>query len=163
MEQIGSHTSPGQALVSVRSLSHVGLTVTDIDRSTAFYRDILGFKIRFEFRAETWCRVGLSVDEVLLELFSPFPGGDRPLSDHMMYPGPYGRPKIALTVTDVERAYEALLAAGQDVVGPVCETPVSKLIFLRDPDGTWIQLHQFGGGQLRVRDVLRHPDELDSP
>lgn len=72
-----------------------------------------------------------------------------------MYPGEYGRPKIALTVADVGKAYADLLARGVPVVGQVCITPVSQLIFVRDPDGTLIQLHQFNGGHLRVQDMLR--------
>jgi glyoxylase I family protein len=143
-----------EPLVDVRSLSHLGITVTDLDRSVAFYTGVLGFRVCFESRGERWSRVGLAVDEVVLELFSAFPGGSAESPD-MMYPGEYGRPKIALTVADVDAAHAALTASGVAVIGPVCVTPVSKLIFVLDPDGTLIQLHQFDGGHLRVSDMLR--------
>jgi catechol 2,3-dioxygenase-like lactoylglutathione lyase family enzyme len=141
--------------VSVRAFSHVGMSVVDLDRSVAFYTAVLGFRIQFEIELESWKRVGLSLDDVVLELFSPHPIG-QPLDPiDMLYPAPYGRPKIALTVTDVDAAYEALTAAGVPTIGPVHSTGVSKLIFVLDPDGTIIQLHQFDDGYPRVIDMVR--------
>jgi catechol 2,3-dioxygenase-like lactoylglutathione lyase family enzyme len=114
---------------------------------------VLGFRTCFESRGDRWSRVGLAVDELVLELFSPFPGGSSESPD-MMYPGEYRRPKIALTVADVDAAHAALTAGGVLVLGPVCVTAVSRLIFVLDPDGTMVQLHQFDGGHLRVGNVL---------
>ncbi|MGD9793846.1 MAG: VOC family protein [Acidimicrobiia bacterium] len=137
-------------VVSVRALSHFGLTVTDLDRSVAFYTEVLGFRIRFEVRNQSWSRVGLSVDDVMLELFSPHPVGQPLEPIDMLYPAPFGKPKIALTVADVDAAYAALTERGITVIGPVHHTGVSKLIFVLDPDGTIIQLHQFDAGYERV-------------
>jgi catechol 2,3-dioxygenase-like lactoylglutathione lyase family enzyme len=33
--------------VEVRAFSHVGITVTDVDRSVAFYTEVLGFRVRW--------------------------------------------------------------------------------------------------------------------
>jgi glyoxylase I family protein len=148
-----SQSAAPTPLIEIRAFSHVGLTVTDLDRSLDFYTQVLGFAVRFEARGERWSRVGLGVDELTLELFSPHPVGQPLEPVDMLYPGPYGRPKIALTVGDVDAAHQALAARGVPVLGPVFATGVSKLIFVLDPDGTLIQLHQFDAGHRRVSDL----------
>lgn len=150
-------SAPDGPLVSVRALSHIGLTVTDLARSVAFYTKVLGFRIEFELAAESWARAGLSLDDVVIELFSPHPVGQALTPVDMLYPAPYGRPKIALTVTDVDAAYAVLTEGGVPVIGPVHSTGVSRLIFVLDPDGTIIQLHQFDAGHARVIDMGRAP------
>jgi catechol 2,3-dioxygenase-like lactoylglutathione lyase family enzyme len=132
------------------------MTVTDLDRSVAFYTDVLGFQIRFEARGKDWGRVGLGVGSMMLELFSPHPTGPAQEPVDMLYPAPYGRPKIALTVADVDAAYDELVKRSVPVIGPVSSTGVSRLFFVLDPDGTLIQLHQFDGGQERVMDLFGH-------
>ena len=71
-----------------------------------------------------------------------------------MYPMTFGRPKIALTVADVDAAHAALSAAGIPTIGPVLRTEVSKVMFVLDPDGTPVQLHEFLDGHLRVLDMF---------
>jgi catechol 2,3-dioxygenase-like lactoylglutathione lyase family enzyme len=43
--------------VNVRRLSHVGITVSDLEASTAFYTQLLGFKRRLLNEEEGWARV----------------------------------------------------------------------------------------------------------
>jgi len=146
--------------IEVRHLSHFGLTVSDVGRSTAFYVDVLGFRKSFASSLEGWERVGLVLDEVVIELFSAHPteGTDAPVD--MLYPASYGRPKIALTVRDIDIAYASLVEHGVPTLGPVFDTPVSRLAFVLDPDGTLIQLHQFRGGQARVKDLFDPAPDL---
>ena len=139
--------------VNVRCFSHVGLTVTDIDRSVAFYREVLGFRIRWSDDHEGWRRVGLAVDAMSLELFSAHPVGQPITPVDLLYPGPYGRPKIALTVSDIEAAYQEVVDLGVPTIGPVKATGVSRIFFVLDPDGTMIQLHQFDAGYERVAEL----------
>jgi catechol 2,3-dioxygenase-like lactoylglutathione lyase family enzyme len=153
------------AIVSVRCLSHVGLTVTDLDRSVAFYTEVLGFTVCMESRGDTWSRIGVALDDTMVELFSPHPTGQFDDPVDLMYPAPYGQPKLALTVWDARGAYEALTARGVPTLGPVAETPVSLVCFVLDPDDTQIQLHQFKAGYARVRDMLKdlNPENTPSP
>jgi glyoxylase I family protein len=140
--------------VEVRCLSHVGMTVSDLDRSVGFYRDLFGFRVCYEARDDRWGRVGLGLGDMVLELFSDHPDADRVLPLDMLYPAPYGRPKLALTVEDVNTAYETLISQGVEVLGPVTETGVSQFFFALDPDGTMIQLHQFAGGYERLIEMF---------
>lgn len=138
------------AAVTVRGFSHLGITVTDLDRSTAFYTEVFGFKVLYENVEAAWKRVGLELDSMVLELFSPHPTGHALPPVDMLYPVPYGRPKIALTVADIDAAHAKLVELGVPLLGPVAETGRSRLLFVLDPDGTPIQLQQFRDGQARL-------------
>jgi len=59
----------------------------------------------------------------------------------MLYPGPYRRPKVALTVVDIDAAWAELVERGVPVIGPIIDTGATRLFFILDPDGTLIQLH----------------------
>lgn len=147
--------SPGTA-VAVHGFSHLGITVTDLARSTAFYSELFGFRVIYENTEATWKRVGLTLDSMVLELFSPHPVGRLLEPVDMLYPMPYGRPKIALTVADIDAAYAALSERGVPLLGPVAETGRSRLLFTLDPDGTPVQLHQFRDGQHRLAALFGH-------
>ncbi|MEX5712957.1 VOC family protein [Parafrankia sp. FMc6] len=149
-----------ERMPEIRCFSHVGMTVADLDFSVAFYTGVLGFQVLFEVRGKAWGRVGIGIDAMMLELFSPHPtGGPNPTGQalepaDMLYPAPYGRPKIALTVADIDAAYDELVKLSVPVIGPVTDTGKSRLFFVLDPDGTLIQLHQFDGGQERVAELF---------
>ena len=141
--------------IGARCVSHVGMTVSNLARSVSFYEE-LGFRVRFQADQPTWSRVGMTLDGdgMLLELFSPHhpPAIGRSLD--VLYPVEYGRPKIALTVADIEAAYEKVVAMGFLTLGPIEATPVSRLFFVLDPDRTPIQLHSFRDGQARVSELF---------
>lgn len=141
-------------LVAVECFSHLGMTVSDLDASRAFYTDVLGFIPTYEDVNDDWARVGLSFGDVVLELFSERRGPD-PEPPDPFYVTPYGRPKIALTVVDVDAAHRALGAAGVPVLFPVTTTSVSRFFMVADPDGTPIQLHELSGGRRRLTELFR--------
>jgi catechol 2,3-dioxygenase-like lactoylglutathione lyase family enzyme len=140
--------------VEVRAFSHVGITVTDVDRSVAFYTEVLGFRVRWHDEHDGWRRVGLAVDSMSLELFSSHPTGQTIDPVDILYPAPYGRPKIALTVADIDAAYAEVIERSVPNLGPVTVTGVSRIFFVLDPDGTLIQLHQFDAGYERVAELF---------
>ena len=140
--------------VTVRCFSHLGITVSQLDTSIEFYTEVLGFVRRFEDVQEGWTRVGLAIGEIQLELFSPLPDQRQGQAVDPFYPTELGRPKIALTVVDVDATYDRLIGAGITPLCPITSTRVSRFFFITDPDGTPIQLHEFSGGQQRVTDLF---------
>lgn len=139
--------------ITLICFSHIGITVNDLEASLEFYSDLFGFERLFDDAHDDWRRVGLKVGDVQLELFSPFPGLTRHDALDPYYPIEFGRPKIALTVSDVDATYERLVAKGVQPLCSVVLTPRSKFFFIADPDGTPIQLHEFLGGELRVTEL----------
>jgi predicted enzyme related to lactoylglutathione lyase len=115
---------------------------------------VLGFAVRFTDEEVGWTRVGLSVGDTLLELFSPRSATAIGNTVDPFYPKDLGRPKIALTITDVEGTYDRLVAADIPPLCPITSTPVSRFFFITDPDGTPIQLHEFSGGRQRVTELF---------
>lgn len=139
--------------VGVDCLSHLGITVSDVEASTAFYIDVLGFRRLYDEVQDTWTRVGLGIGDNVLELFSRHPEPDAAAVDPF-YPRVYGRPKIALTVADIDAAYDRAVAAG---ISPLCQivtTSASRFFFIADPDGTPIQLQVFNGGRRRLTELF---------
>ena len=146
--------------MGVRCVSHVGITVTHLEQSVSFY-EAFGFRVAFRADQPTWSRVGMTLDGdgMLLELFSPYhpPAIGRSLD--VLYPVEYGRPKLALTVADIEAAYEKVVAMGFLTLGPIEATAVSRLFFVLDPDRTPIQVHWFRDGQARVSELFVGVDD----
>jgi catechol 2,3-dioxygenase-like lactoylglutathione lyase family enzyme len=143
----------GAPLVDVVCFSHLGITVSDLEASVGFYTTFLGFTRLFENNEEGWSRVGLGIGDIQVELFSPWPGSSSG-EVNPFYPQALGRPKLALTIVDVEATYHSLVAAGLSPLCPVVTTPVSKFFFISDPDGTPIQLHEFSEGRRRVTELF---------
>jgi catechol 2,3-dioxygenase-like lactoylglutathione lyase family enzyme len=155
-QETGPHERERLApLVNVTCFSHVGISVSDLETSVDFYTRLLGFTRRFVNEEEGWARVGLAVGDIQLELFSPWPGNRGETVVNPFYPKEFGRPKLALTVVDVDGTYARLVAAGIVPLCPVTTTPVSKFFFITDPDDTPIQLHEFKGGERRVTELFR--------
>lgn len=130
---------------------HVGLIVSDIDRSIQFYRDILGLKVIGEPRVVGGEGTGsativgfpgarrkiatLQLDgNLYIELIqSLFPEGKKTI-DTQRYD--VGSPHISFTVDDVQRAYEELKAKGIRIVNPPATNYLGgQAFYFLDPDG----------------------------
>ena len=135
----------------VVAFSHVGISVSDMDRSIDFYTRVLGFRLLTDVRSAGHNRALLGVDAMTLELLG------REAGPEVMVPEPttFPSPKFALTVSDVPAARAAAIEHGLDLWGDeVFDTPVSLVFWIRDPDGTRIQLHQFKDGGERVAELF---------
>lgn len=121
---------------------YVGIQVRDLDRSVAFYRNLLGMDlVRRQRVPETggeWAELRSPGSEALLEL-NWYPEGSR------HFRGPYRNgdelDHIAFECDDVHRAYEELLARGATPgLAPFLEGR-TWLAYAVDPNGIWIELY----------------------
>lgn len=140
--------------------SHIGLCVTDLERSRRFYVDGLGFTdfARFEIDrplAEmdgeecdlTSCFVqkdGLRVE--LLHFRKPQPFGEPSTRRHQL-----GLTHLSFVVDDVDASAAELVEYGGTIIEGTRsgqDDPDSvQIIFLEDPDGTRIELMVLAKGQ----------------
>ncbi|MFE1881807.1 VOC family protein [Streptomyces diastatochromogenes] len=120
---------------------HTGLNVTDLDRSLAFYRDVLGFTLLAEGKEgdRRYAFLGDGGEGPVLTLWQQAQGA---------YDGGLaGLHHLAFTADSIERVREyetALRGAGVDFAheGVVAhrEGAASGGIFFHDPDGTRLEI-----------------------
>ncbi len=133
----GKHISPRRIS---DHLWHAGVTVADVDRAMAFYRDKLGFR-------ETW-RGGPTDTEIRwINMRMPGPRGD--YIEYMLYSAPPNRQQlgsmhhICLEVSDIQAAYRKAVDHGvpdQDRFKPRVGRNNRWLMNLFDPDGSRTEL-----------------------
>jgi catechol 2,3-dioxygenase-like lactoylglutathione lyase family enzyme len=147
-------------VIGIEMLHHTGFTVADLDRSLAFYRDLLEFEVVLEQEKQggyLGAIVGYPEAHVRqahlrapgsahrLELFqylSPAPE-QRPLE-----PRQVGPTHVCLVVEDLPAVYDRLSAAGVDSwFSPPVEVDTGAnrgglALYLRDPDGIILELYQ---------------------
>jgi catechol 2,3-dioxygenase-like lactoylglutathione lyase family enzyme len=141
-------------------LHHAGITVADLDRSIAFYRDLLGLVVSrvFERTEEDIGRVvgypGAHLKIALLQM----PNSPVQL-ELLQYVNPPGTPgdretnnpaigHICFVAEDIHSLYDRVVAAGLHTrsEGPVeiAQGPHRGVyaLYFRDPDGYTVELHQ---------------------
>lgn len=123
------------------SFAHVGMTVASIDRSIAFYVELLGLRLVDR-------RPGTQGDEVafvdaggcMLELIGPSTGA---LLAEDVAAGRAGLLHLTFRVEDVDATFEEVRAAGAEVVEPPRDaynkTMARRVAFCRDPDGILVE------------------------
>lgn len=127
--------------MTIQSFAHVGMTVSSIDRSLAFYVDLLGLRLVDR-------RPGTQGDEVafvdaggcMLELIGPATGA---LLAEDVAAGRAGLLHLTFKVDDVDKTFETVRSAGGELV----EAPrdaynramAKRVAFCRDPDGILIE------------------------
>lgn len=125
----------GLAGLGLRGVWHFSFTVSDLDRSIAFYRDLLGLELvhtQEQDNAYTRRLVGFP-DAVLRVAQLAVPGQPRGISTHDLELVEYARPRgvrregrindpaaahLAVTITDAWAAYERLTGAAVRFVSP---------------------------------------------
>ena len=146
-------------MIPLLRLTHVGICVSDLERSLRFYRDLLGFRSEHELAVEgepsdTLLRLRdvklhatyLVRDGVRIELLhfaSPAapPPRTRTMHEH-------GLTHLSFRVADLDATLGALRAAGERVLEEtVIRFPEfqSAACFIIDPDGQLIELVQAPG------------------
>ncbi|HEY7197448.1 MAG TPA: VOC family protein [Gaiellaceae bacterium] len=141
------------------TILHAGLTVRDLERSVAFYRDVLGMEIVFEQEKEggylasivgypgahvRMAHLAFPGDSTRMELFeyvSPAPRGEAG------EPRDVGVTHVCLVVDDLAETHRRLTEAGVDFYSEPVEVDTGanaggKGVYLRDPDGITLELFQ---------------------
>jgi glyoxylase I family protein len=145
---------------SIFGADHTGITVSNLERSLAFWRDVLGFELSHtahqtgelanEITGVAGAEIKLAVLKApgghkieLLEYLAP---ADR--TKHVdLRPCDIGSVHVALTVNDLNAILQRIAASGWKTAGKP-QTLQSgpnagkRVVYVRDPDGTTIEFMQ---------------------
>jgi catechol 2,3-dioxygenase-like lactoylglutathione lyase family enzyme len=138
---------------------HTGVTVSNLERSLAFWRDVLGFELSHrahqtgemarEITGVPGAEISLAVLKApgghkieLLEYLAP---ADR--EDFAPRPCDVGSVHVALTVDDLDALLSAITASGWEAAGQAQTLRTGpnagkRVVYVRDPDGTTIEFMQ---------------------
>jgi glyoxylase I family protein len=144
----------------VIATDHTGITVSNLERSLAFWRDVLGFELshRVDQTGELAAEItGVPGAEISLAVLKA-PGGHK--IELLQYLAPANRRRhvelrpcdlgsvhVALTVDNLDAVLEKIAASGWKAgrkpqtltIGP---NAGKRVIYVRDPDGTTIEFMQ---------------------
>jgi lactoylglutathione lyase len=144
----------------LRGFHHSSFTVSDMERSLAFYRDVLGLAVVVdqEPQADYPARVTGFPGAILRIVFLQVAGGDGHRLELIQYKTRAGEPlplatnrpgcaHVCFLVDDLPAVYERLRARGVAFVSapvPITEgvNRGGAAVYLRDPDGITIELLQ---------------------
>jgi catechol 2,3-dioxygenase-like lactoylglutathione lyase family enzyme len=145
------------------AVDHTGITVSDIERSLAFWRDVLGFELshRAHQKGELAEQItGIAGAEILIavvkapghkiELLEYRAPADRK-QQNKLRPCDVGSAHVALTVENLDDLLETIAASGWKVPGTPQTLTVGpnagkRVVYVRDPDGTTIEFMQLPEG-----------------
>jgi catechol 2,3-dioxygenase-like lactoylglutathione lyase family enzyme len=116
--------------VIVERMDFVSVPVTNLERSTAWYRETLGLE---QIGEGAWPEFQLG-QNVSLYLLDPTNIGQE-------FQGPHTS-SMALRVPDVEEARRELESRGVEFRGDTFDTGVCHMAFFSDPDGNELMLHR---------------------
>jgi catechol 2,3-dioxygenase len=124
--------------MAIKELGHVVLYVRDLERSRAFYRDVLGFNEVFVVpSAVAGFSSGRTHHELMLMAVGPeaqpIPQGRRLGMYHFAL-------KVGDSDDELRAVRDSVIAAGAKIVGAT-DHVVTHSLYLRDPDGNDVELY----------------------
>jgi catechol 2,3-dioxygenase-like lactoylglutathione lyase family enzyme len=123
-------------IISVRYM------VDDVDKSIAFYTELLGFEVLTSFPPAF---ADVKRGNLRLLLSGPKSSAGRPMADGAT-PGPGGWNRIHFIVDDIDSEVDRLRGAGATFRNDVVVGPGGKQILLQDPSGNFVELFQPANG-----------------
>lgn len=148
----------------INATFHTGFTVSDLDRSVGFFRDVLGFEVTGEDQADAAfmerltgvegaaARLAfLKLPDHAIELIEYHGSTARAASS--LRPCDPGFAHISFTVENIEALVAACLEHGLHEYQPVLrmdQGPAqgTKVVYLRDPDGLTIELIEWAAKEV---------------
>lgn len=122
--------------ITPREIGHIVLNVTDVERSTRFYRDVVGFQVS-RFRPDhSAAFLTCGIVHHNLALFKA-PAGARPSEK-----GAIGLNHFAFRVDDyptLQAAHERLVAANA-TIDHIVDHGMTRSVYFLDPDGIEMEL-----------------------
>lgn len=156
----------------IQGFSHIGIAVSDLDRSRRFYCDVLGFAELYQldfvnnevaammeqegaFKSAMLVRGDVRIELLQWVDVATSGGGKKPMTE-------LGFTHLSFRVEDITELSDAVIAAGGrvlentlTVMGADENAAAPRLMYLTDPDGTRIELMQ------NVPDLGRSASDLD--
>lgn len=144
-------------MAKITRAHHTGFTVRSLERSIAFYRDLLGFELAFQWNPQA-PYIGELVGYPAVDLHGAIlrlPGTDVclelleyrniPQTPVDMHNGNIGNGHIAFNVDNLLELYAELTAKGVKSVSPPVTPTIGpnkggKAVYLIDPDGFRVEL-----------------------
>ncbi len=138
-------------------MGHFGITVENLERSIAFYRDVLGFAVGPTIeRPRDYAERLTGVPGAKLSIVSVFPPGATISLELVQYidgkgeriesrPCDAGTAHLCLVTDRFDETMDALKEARVRFLGDVCRIPAGpragkRVVYLRDPDGVVLEL-----------------------
>ncbi len=137
---------------------HTGITVSNLERALAFWRDVVGFELSHrtdqagELASEITGVAGAEISLAVLkgyghkiELLEYLAPPDRKHGD--LRPCDVGAVHLALTVDDLDLVLDTIAASGWTAAGKPQTLKTGpnagkRVVYVRDPDGTTIEFMQ---------------------
>ena len=118
-------------------IGHVHLKVADLDRSLAFYRDVLGFEVTQRLESAAFLSAGGYHHHIALNTWESR-GGQPPA------PGTTGLYHLAIRYPDRRMLGDALrrLERAGIALDGASDHGVSEALYLRDPDDNGVELYR---------------------
>ena len=136
-------------------VQHIAVSVSDMEKSLKFYRDLLGLEVMMDMELDGAPAIeaifGIESIKMRYVLFDgkgaklnllefKNPTGDN--IAEKMRPYDHGIHHIAFCVDDIETAYQELRAKGVEFISPPQDTGVARANAIRGPDGVVIELFE---------------------
>jgi lactoylglutathione lyase len=125
-----------ESSMRVKKLLHTRMRVSDMDRTIAFYRDVLGLEVLERHtspRGSHLAFLAVPNSEELIELCSFPPSGPVKVQEDLVH--------LAFEVEDLDDTIAQLTAKGVKITdGPTRSSSGSRFLFIDAPDGYEIEL-----------------------
>lgn len=122
-------------------VQHVGISVSDLDRSVAWYVSHFGFEEtkRFEKPELEIKGAALALGDCGLEILAPYAPVSATKTDDTLVHAlrATGANHMALAVDDVAACYRKFVAEGVEMISELLD---GRFFFCRDPDGTVLEI-----------------------